>query len=94
MEDIYIKNGYKDRTTYLMFLSEKYGLDYKLVVAFSNLLGEAEDFGKLIENLEFTKSMGDEYGDYEFDDEDEDDYFDFELDDEDEDYEDEEDDWY
>jgi len=52
MENIYIKNGYKDREEYLEELSEKFEIDLYTVINLAEELGESEDFDGLINALE------------------------------------------
>lgn len=52
MEDIYQKNGYKNRRDYLMSLSEEYGVPYDAVYAAAQTLGPDEDFDGLISMIE------------------------------------------
>lgn len=52
MENIYEKNGYKDRTDYLTELADEFGVDKWTVFALSDMLGENEDFDGLVCALE------------------------------------------
>ena len=52
MEVNYQKHGYRDRNSYLLALSQDYGIDLETVRALAHLLGESEDFDGLINALE------------------------------------------
>ena len=48
----YKEQGYGCRDTYLISLSEMYGVDIKIVEYLADLLGENEDFDGLVTSLE------------------------------------------
>lgn len=50
--DIYIKNGYANRSDYLSSLADEYDLSLKLVEEIAALLGPSEDFDGLITELQ------------------------------------------
>jgi len=52
MENIYKREGFKNRTEYLKDLADSYGVDFGLVAAAAQLLGENEDFDGLINTIE------------------------------------------
>jgi hypothetical protein len=49
---IYTEQGYDNRTQYLEYLAEEYGVDLDTVKALANILGSAEDFDGLVTSLE------------------------------------------
>jgi len=51
-ENVYQKNGFKDRTDYLRDLAEQYGVDSQTVFSLADMLGESEDFDGLVSELE------------------------------------------
>ena len=51
-ESVYWNKGYKNRTEYLLHISEVYGIPYDTVKAVANTLGQNEDFDGLIAILE------------------------------------------
>lgn len=50
--NVYIENGYSNRTAYLETLAEEYGADMHTVKSLAGLLGESEDFDGLVSALE------------------------------------------
>ena len=50
--DIYVKNGYKNREDYLKNLADEYGVSYSIIETYANILGSSEDFDGLIACLE------------------------------------------
>jgi hypothetical protein len=52
MNDIYVKNGYKNRKDYLKSLAKEYGIDYSTVCTLAYALGKNEDFDGLISTLD------------------------------------------
>jgi hypothetical protein len=51
-EDVYIQNGYKDRTEYLNNIADNYGIDSFTVNMIADMLGPSEDFDGLISELD------------------------------------------
>jgi len=51
-ENIYTKNGYKDREEYLEELSERFEVSLYEVISLADTLGEIEDFDGLVSALE------------------------------------------
>jgi|GEM_PF-1956346 len=51
-DDIYRKNGCKDRMDYLRSVADGYGTDMVTVGSMAEILGEGEDFDGLISALE------------------------------------------
>jgi len=49
--DIYRKNGYINRDSYLSSLAEDYGLPLTLILEVSDLLGPSEDFDGLVSTI-------------------------------------------
>ena len=49
--DIYWQNGFKNRREYLEYIADEYGIDTDIVISFSSILGEEEDFGYLLSVL-------------------------------------------
>jgi len=56
--NVYIENGYKDREDYLLNLADDFGLDYYMVSAMADMLGENEDFDGLVAELEDYQMLG------------------------------------
>lgn len=54
---IYQERGYKDRKDYLTNLADEYGVDEYIVFSLADMLGEAEDFDGLINELEDIQYM-------------------------------------
>jgi len=52
MENIYQKNGYKNRYDYLTSLAEEYGVDKTQVLTLAAILGESEDFDGLVTQVQ------------------------------------------
>lgn len=52
MEDVYKRNGYKNRDEYLKELAETFGVDEETVYSVAVILGESEDFDGLVAELE------------------------------------------
>lgn len=52
MEDVYKRNGYKNRDDYLKDLAANYGVDEETVYSLAEVLGETEDFDGLVVELE------------------------------------------
>lgn len=50
--DVYKRNGYKDREEYLNSLAEEYGVSKMVVFSLADMLGPNEDFDGLINALE------------------------------------------
>ncbi len=48
----YLRKGYANRTAYLKGLAEDFGLTYKKVLTYADMLGEIEDFDALLTILE------------------------------------------
>jgi hypothetical protein len=57
MGDVYVDNGYKNRTDYLKSLSEEYGIKLSTVKAMASMLGPDEDFDGLVSELEDAMDM-------------------------------------
>lgn len=51
-QDVYKKNGYKNRQDYLEQLADDYGVELSTVMALADVLGEGEDFDGLVSSLE------------------------------------------
>jgi hypothetical protein len=51
-DNIYQANGYTDRADYLNNLADDFGIDFEVVSATAELLGEEEDFDGLVSMLE------------------------------------------
>ncbi len=51
-DDIYTRNGYRDRRDYLGTLADQYGVDFHTVAAMAEILGKDEDFDGLVTELE------------------------------------------
>ena len=47
-QNIYVKNGYRNRRHYLETLAEDYGVDIETVLTLASVTGPAEDFDGLI----------------------------------------------
>jgi hypothetical protein len=58
MSDVYLENGYKNRTDYLKSLAEDYGMSLDTVYALASMLGPNEDFDGLITELEDAAEIG------------------------------------
>jgi hypothetical protein len=58
MSDVYLENGYKNRTDYLKSLAEDYGMSLDTVYALASMLGSNEDFDGLITELEDAAEIG------------------------------------
>ena len=56
-KNIYQKNGYIDRNDYLLNLADDFGLDFFIVCALAEALGESEDFDGLICELEDAQML-------------------------------------
>ena len=52
MENVYVMNGYKNRTDYLMQMAEEFDVPYDTVCMLASMLGQNEDFDGLICALE------------------------------------------
>ena len=52
MSNIYIENGYANRSEYLHSLAEEYGVNLEMVLTAADLLGSSEDFDGLVSTLE------------------------------------------
>ena len=52
IENIYEKNGYKNRINYLESVADQFGVDLMIVSSMAEVLGENEDFDGLISQLE------------------------------------------
>jgi len=52
MNNIYIRNGYKNRSDYFNNLSERFNIDINSVWALSDMLGSDEDFDGLVSSLD------------------------------------------
>ena len=52
MKNIYIRNGYKNRSDYFNNLSERFNIDINSVWALSDMLGSDEDFDGLVSSLD------------------------------------------
>jgi hypothetical protein len=50
--NIYVENGYKNRSDYLRSLADDYGVPLVVVSMLSDMLGPLEDFDGLISNLD------------------------------------------
>ena len=59
-ENIYQKEGYKNREDYLECLAADYCVPLDVVYALASVLGENEDFDGLISSLEDAEGMFDE----------------------------------
>jgi len=59
-ENIYQKEGYKNRKDYLECLAADYCVPIATVYAIASVLGEDEDFDGLVSLLEDTEGMFDE----------------------------------
>jgi len=51
-DNVYTRNGYKNRRDYLDSLIEEYGVPAEIVYAAADLLGKEEDFDGLVTTLE------------------------------------------
>ena len=51
-ENIYVKNGYKDRHDYLQSLADDFGIPYEIVQMCADMLGSSEDFDGLVISLQ------------------------------------------
>ncbi|GHU02103.1 hypothetical protein FACS1894147_03270 [Spirochaetia bacterium] len=51
-EDVYTRNGYKDREDYLKNLADDWGLELFVVNMVADMLGPSEDFDGLVSELE------------------------------------------
>ncbi|GHT83189.1 hypothetical protein FACS1894137_03670 [Spirochaetia bacterium] len=51
-EDVYTRNGYKDREDYLKNLADDWGLELFVVNMVADMLGPSEDFDDLVSELE------------------------------------------
>ena len=52
MKNIYIRNGYKNRSDYFNNLSDRFNIDINSVWALSDMLGCDEDFDGLVSSLD------------------------------------------
>ena len=52
LENIYTKNGFKDRDEYFDYLADNYGVNIKIVRSLADILGPVEDFDALVTQLE------------------------------------------
>ena len=52
MKNIYIRNGYKNRSDYFNNLAERFNIDINSVWALSDMLGSDEDFDGLVSSLD------------------------------------------
>ena len=52
MDNIYIRNGYKNRSDYFNNLAERFNIDINSVWALSDMLGIDEDFDGLVSSLD------------------------------------------
>ena len=59
MTNIYQENDYKDRKDYLESLADEYSIDYFIVSAMADMLGENEDFDGLVCELEDYSMLSD-----------------------------------
>jgi hypothetical protein len=50
--NVYIENGYKNRSDYLESLADEYGVPLVVVSSLADMLGPNEDFDGLVSNLE------------------------------------------
>lgn len=50
--NIYQENGYKNRVDYLQSVAEDYGTDMMIVSSMAEILGDDEDFDRLVSALE------------------------------------------
>lgn len=58
MEDIYVRNGFKNRAEYLERLAEDYGVDFEIVGNMALILGPEEDFDALVSFINDAADMG------------------------------------
>ena len=56
-KNIYQENGYVDRDDYLTCLSEDYGISIEDVFSLAEMLGENEDFDRLVCALEDAECL-------------------------------------
>ena len=52
MNNIYIRNGYKNRSDYFNNLADRFNIDINSVWALSDMLGSEEDFDGLVSSLD------------------------------------------
>ena len=52
MNNIYQEKGYKNRVDYLQSVAEDYGTDMMIVSSMAEILGDDEDFDRLVSALE------------------------------------------
>ena len=52
MNNVYVENGYKNRTDYLRSLAEDMDIPLSMVLSVADLLGPNEDFDGLVTTLE------------------------------------------
>jgi hypothetical protein len=57
-DDVYTRNGYKDREDYLKNLADDWGLELFAVNMIADLLGPSEDFDGLVSELEDMDCIG------------------------------------
>lgn len=57
-ENVYQKNGYKDREDYLNTLADDMGIDEQAVHLLADLLGPSEYFDGLVSNLDDFQYVG------------------------------------
>jgi hypothetical protein len=58
---VYTDNGFKDRESYLNYLSAEYGVELSIVMSLANILGETEDFDALpIEVEDYSDMYGED----------------------------------
>jgi len=48
MTNIYVQNGFENRTEYLQSLADDYNIEYSTVTQLAMLLGSTEDFDGLV----------------------------------------------
>jgi hypothetical protein len=57
VENVYTRNGYKNRAEYLESLGAEYSIDDWTVTCLADMLGESEDFDGLIVALDDYSDM-------------------------------------
>jgi hypothetical protein len=56
-ENVYQRNGYKDRKDYLQCMSEQYNVPIEVVYTVADMMGDSEAFDGLISALEDAEVM-------------------------------------
>jgi len=63
-DNIYTRNGYKNRENYLRGMADDYGIPPMVVYELAGMLGDSEDFDGLVTSMDDFATAGllDEYG--------------------------------